>query len=88
MAGEIFENNARLEVIAMEVSKECGGIPLVIEVVGNALKGKKEYIWKAALDRLKNHAYVGMRTALERLRLSYDYLENDKSDEAKSFFLL
>ncbi|KAL7588281.1 hypothetical protein Lser_V15G40132 [Lactuca serriola] len=86
---EKLANDSSLEIIAKEVTEECGGLPLIIQAVGNALKNKKIDIWEAALDRLRKHAPLEIdqeiRKAFTHLKLSYDLLD---SKEAKSCFLL
>ncbi|KAL7587774.1 hypothetical protein Lser_V15G40140 [Lactuca serriola] len=86
---EKLANDSSLEKIAKEVTEECGGLPLIIQAVGNALKNKKIDIWEAALDRLRKHAPLEIdqeiRKAFTHLKLSYDLLD---SKEAKSCFLL
>ncbi|KAL7588282.1 hypothetical protein Lser_V15G40133 [Lactuca serriola] len=86
---EKLANNFSLEKIAKEVTEECGGLPLIIQAVGNALKNKKIDIWEAALDRLRKHAPLELdpeiSSAFTHLKLSYDLLD---SKEAKSCFLL
>ncbi|CAI9299265.1 unnamed protein product [Lactuca saligna] len=86
---EKLANDSGLEKIAKEVTEECGGLPLIIQAVGNALKNKKIDIWEAALDRLRKHAPLEIdqeiRKAFTHLKLSYDLLD---SKEAKSCFLL
>ncbi|XP_023747254.1 disease resistance protein At4g27190 [Lactuca sativa] len=86
---EKLANDSGLEKIAKEVTEECGGLPLIIQAVGNALKNKKIDIWEAALDRLRKHAPLELdpeiSSAFTHLKLSYDLLD---SKEAKSCFLL
>ncbi|CAH1419631.1 unnamed protein product [Lactuca virosa] len=86
---EKLANNSSLEKTAKEVTEECGGLPLIIQAVGNALKNRPIHIWKAALDRLRKHVPLEIapeiRKAFTHLKLSYDLLE---SKEAKSIFLL
>ncbi|KAL8235481.1 hypothetical protein R6Q59_021581 [Mikania micrantha] len=43
----------KLECIGQKCVKECGGLPLFIQVLGNALKGKEFRDWKTILDRLQ-----------------------------------
>ncbi|XP_023766436.2 probable disease resistance protein At1g61310 [Lactuca sativa] len=89
IVGEKLTNNDSLEKIAREVTEESGGLPLVIQVVGNTLKNKPIHIWEAALDRLQKHAPLEIapeiRKAFTHLKLSYDLLD---SKEVKSCFLL
>nr|XP_043638309.1 probable disease resistance protein At4g27220 [Erigeron canadensis] len=89
VVGEKVESDVDLKLVAMMVAEECGGLPLLIQAVGNALKNKNIDIWSSALSRLKKHAPIeinpDIRKAFTRLKLSYDYLE---IEEAKSCFLL
>ncbi|GJX07801.1 disease resistance protein-like protein [Tanacetum coccineum] len=89
VAGDRVETDVELRLIATEVTDECGGLPLIIQAIGNALRNKSVNLWEAALDRLKKHAPLDIapeiRKAFTHLKLSYDLLE---SEEAKSCFLL
>ncbi|GKA35766.1 NB-ARC domains-containing protein [Tanacetum coccineum] len=89
VVGEKVETDAKLKQVAMNVAKGCGGLPLILEVVGEALKNERIMEWEAALDRLQKHATPdidpNVRLAFAHLKLSYDYLE---SKEVKSCFLL
>ncbi|CAH1436022.1 unnamed protein product [Lactuca virosa] len=89
VVGERLDKDTRLKKIAKAVVQECGGLPLIIQVVGRALRNKPTDLWEATLDRLQNHAPLDIapeiRKAFTQLKLSYDYLE---SEEAKSCFLL
>ncbi|KAL7588134.1 hypothetical protein Lser_V15G39996 [Lactuca serriola] len=86
---EKIANQDRLEKIANDVSKECGGLPLLIEAVGNALKSKPIDRWEAALKQLQKNAPVDIdpeiRQAFTKLKLSYDLLG---SEVAKWCFLM
>ncbi|KAJ9565200.1 hypothetical protein OSB04_001166 [Centaurea solstitialis] len=55
VVGKDLETDLKLKEVAMDVSEKCGGLPLLIQVVGNALKDKNIELWDAALDSLKNH---------------------------------
>nr|GFD57505.1 NB-ARC domains-containing protein [Tanacetum cinerariifolium] len=87
--GEQVETDAEFNEIAKKIIGECGGLPLIIQVVGNALKNKSIELWKAALDQLRNHVTRDItpevKRAFNHIKLSYNYLE---SEEAKSSFLL
>ncbi|CAI9299246.1 unnamed protein product [Lactuca saligna] len=86
---EKLANDTSMEKIAKEVTKECGGLSLIIRAVGNDLKNKSIHVWEATLDRLRNHApleiHQEIRKTFTHLKLSYDLLG---SKEAKSCFLL
>ncbi|PWA47380.1 NB-ARC domains-containing protein [Artemisia annua] len=88
VAGVRVETEADLKRVAMKVAEECGGLPLFLKALGNALKTKSIEDWDKALTRLQEHApsridpEIG--NAFTRLKLSYDFLDN----EARLCFLL
>ncbi|PWA37569.1 NB-ARC domains-containing protein [Artemisia annua] len=88
VVGEEVERDAHLKRVAMKVAEECGGLPLFLKAVGNALKHKSIEDWDKALTRLQEHAPTRIDTeigkAFTRLKLSYDFLDN----EARLCFLL
>ncbi|TKY66610.1 Disease resistance protein [Spatholobus suberectus] len=76
-----------IQPVAAKVAKSCGGLPLLIVTVVEALKNKDLHAWKDALEQITNFdlegcLYSPVRSAIE---LSYDYLE---SQELKTLFLL
>ncbi|XP_028057315.1 uncharacterized protein LOC114261269 isoform X2 [Camellia sinensis] len=88
IVGDVLET-IDLRSIATQVAKECGGLPIAIITVGNALKKKGIHGWKDALHLLKDSAprnIKGMHGKVyANIELSYNSLE---SEEAKSCFLL
>ncbi|KAH7843550.1 hypothetical protein Vadar_018054 [Vaccinium darrowii] len=78
-----------LREIARAVCKECQGLPVAINALGVALKGKDMNAWQDALDKLNNNMLKeieGINPKLyTSLKLSYDCLD---SEDAKSCFLL
>nr|GEY83783.1 hypothetical protein [Tanacetum cinerariifolium] len=86
--GDGVETNANLKRVAMKVVEECVGLSLFLKAVGNALKTKSIKNWERALTRLQEDAPSSIdpeiTQAFTRLKLSYDFLEN----EAQSCFLL
>ena len=79
-----------LPPMAVDVAKECAGLPVAIVTVAKALRGEKDLaIWRNALEELKTSTPVDIGEVNEKvyscLQLSYHHL---KSDEAKSLFLL
>ncbi|KAK6933590.1 NB-ARC [Dillenia turbinata] len=88
MAGDCV-TSAEVEPVAIEVAKECGGLPLAIVVVARALKDKNPTRWKDALRQLQVSAPTNIKgmhkDVYSRLQLSYDYLDGE---EIKHFFLL
>ncbi|KAI9162369.1 hypothetical protein LWI28_026612 [Acer negundo] len=88
-AGACIEQHG-LQLLASEVAKRCGGLPIAIVTIAKALKDKQEHEWKNALRELKRPSsenLVGSVTAeaYSCIRLSYNQLN---SDELKSTFLL
>ncbi|KAM0044598.1 putative P-loop containing nucleoside triphosphate hydrolase, leucine-rich repeat domain superfamily [Helianthus debilis subsp. tardiflorus] len=82
------EWNDTLKEVALKIVKECGGLPLFIQVVGKALKDKEIKIWEAALRRLQapiDGDVTYKKEGILQLKLSYDHLEDEV---AKSCFLL
>uniref|UniRef100_A0A2N9F9P7 Uncharacterized protein n=1 Tax=Fagus sylvatica TaxID=28930 RepID=A0A2N9F9P7_FAGSY len=72
--------------IAVEVIKECGGLPIAITVVGHALKSKKVLnVWKNALRQLKtaNPVDAKDKEVYNCIKLSYKFL----TEEGKKLFL-
>ncbi|XP_059276995.1 probable disease resistance protein At4g27220 [Lycium ferocissimum] len=78
----------RLKVVAKDVSKECGGLPLAIVTVGRALRRENDLRqWIIALSQLKSATgrIEGMENRVfARLRFSYERL---KDNVTKSCFL-
>ncbi|KAI8558287.1 hypothetical protein RHMOL_Rhmol04G0079600 [Rhododendron molle] len=78
-----------LREIAWEVCKECQGLPVAINAIGAALKGKDTYAWRDALDKLKNSMLKDIEGIDQKvyasLKWSFDQLD---SEDAKSCFLL
>nr|XP_043638298.1 probable disease resistance protein At4g27220 [Erigeron canadensis] len=74
---------------SIKVVEECGGLPLLIQAFGNALKDENIKSWEWALTQLQKHAPSDVDDEIQKsfthLQLSYDYL---KSEKAKSCFLL
>ena len=87
--GDSVEGNNELRPIAIEVVKECGGLPIAIVTVANALKDESVDVWKNALHELRTSASTSIYGVEEMvyacLELSYNRLKDDK---VKSLFLL
>ena len=86
-AGDIVDTHA-LRDLAMDVAKECGGLPLAIVTLGRALRDKNKVVWKQVLQELQRSNPANIKDMYARvftsLEMSYNYLE---SEEAKSCFL-
>ncbi|KAF8391529.1 hypothetical protein HHK36_023834 [Tetracentron sinense] len=78
-----------LNVVAREVAKYCGGLPMALVTVGRALGDEDIKEWKKAASRLKEfkatHNEDVDQDVFSCLKLSYDYV---KGEETKSCFLL
>ncbi|XP_071741176.1 probable disease resistance protein At4g27220 [Rutidosis leptorrhynchoides] len=83
VVGDKVETDIELKLVAMEVVKECGGLPLMLNVIGNTLKNRDVRSWKAALTQLQKNVPAdidpSIKKAFTRLKLSYDYLENEEA---------
>ncbi|KAH9649095.1 Disease resistance protein [Citrus sinensis] len=77
------------QLIADEIVERCGGLPVALSTVANALKTKELDFWKDALNQLRSSnlgEIHGMQANVyTSIKLSYDSLV---SEEAKSLFLL
>ncbi|XP_054777311.1 probable disease resistance protein At4g27220 [Prosopis cineraria] len=78
------------EDVVASIVKECGGLPIAIVAMARALKSRSLNDLKDALVRLQNYvptysANEELKEAYNSLKLSYDYLKNEK---AKNLFLL
>jgi hypothetical protein len=84
----------KLDGLAKDISKACGGLPLSIEVMGQFLKkyshpsyeDEREALWKKALDKLQEAKSLdgsAVDRLWARLKISYDDLDEDH----KSMFL-
>ena len=87
LAGDSLEDQ-NLQLIAIEVSEECAGLPLALATGANALKNKSESQWKNALQQLRQPSYINctkmQKVIYSAIQLSYNHLENP---EVQSFFL-
>ncbi|KAK2986564.1 hypothetical protein RJ640_022442 [Escallonia rubra] len=87
-AGNCIED-AGINPVAMAVLNECGGLPLIIRAVGEALKDGELFQWNDAERQFKNFTprnIVNLDDQVYKtLELSFDKL---KPEEAKSCLLL
>ncbi|KAM7495565.1 hypothetical protein LguiB_030174 [Lonicera macranthoides] len=83
-AGEIVDS-AALSGVAMEIAKECRGLPLALVTVGRALQDNEIGEWKMALQHLRKSIPMNINEYKQYIfsciKLSYDHLksEDDKS---------
>ncbi|KAG8479960.1 hypothetical protein CXB51_024974 [Gossypium anomalum] len=86
-AGDCVES-CDLKPTAMEVAKKCAGLPIAIATVAGALRNKRLFEWKNALQELERHSssnFTGITNVRKLIELSFNYLE---SEEVKLTFLL
>ncbi|KAI8006686.1 Disease resistance protein [Camellia lanceoleosa] len=87
--GGAVNNAPTLNCVAMEVARECQGLPLALVTIARALRDRDIEEWRTALQQLKKSKSVSIDDTEESvfscLRLSYEYL---RSDEMKLCFLL
>ncbi|TYK07712.1 disease resistance protein [Cucumis melo var. makuwa] len=83
------DTDPEMEAVAIELADECGGLPLSLATVGQALKGKGLPSWNDALQGMKFPGepsnYGVNKVAYLSLKVSYKSLN---TDEARSLFLL
>ncbi|XP_012442120.2 disease resistance protein At4g27190-like [Gossypium raimondii] len=97
-AWTLFEKKAGLDgssddsikILANQIVKKCGGLPIAIVPLGSALKGKTHHWWQAAHRRLEDRRLTEIEDVNEEnayvcLEASFDYLKNM---ETKTCFLL
>ncbi|KAH9754248.1 AAA domain-containing protein [Citrus sinensis] len=88
MAGDYIEGS-EFKWVAREVAKECAGLPVSIVTVARALRNKRLFEWKDALEQLRRPSSTNFKdiqpTAYKAIELSYVKLEGD---ELKNIFLL
>ncbi|KAI3896302.1 hypothetical protein MKX03_009666 [Papaver bracteatum] len=70
-----------LQIVAREVVKECGYLPLALVTVGRALQNKDKLEWDYIAHQLKSYNFndiEGMTSEVYTpIKLSYDFLGND-----------
>ncbi|XP_038699684.1 disease resistance protein RPS2-like [Tripterygium wilfordii] len=87
-AGDII-NSPTMITMAEKLVKECGGLPIALVTVGNAMRDKDLEEWKEAALELENSRPTNVedmeKNVFKCIKFSYDYLVDE---EAKSCFLL
>lgn len=81
--------DTRIPELARQVAEMCGGLPLVLCVIGRSMCTKKNYkLWVDAVNRLEkskvHNNLVGDDDIFNILRYSFDGLHDD---EARGCFL-
>ncbi|XP_060675399.1 disease resistance protein At4g27190 isoform X2 [Ziziphus jujuba] len=89
IVGDQLIRNPEIQALAIEIVKECAGLPIALETVASALKKKDYPIWSNALRELRRSAPTNIKgmnkNVYSSIKLSYDFLE---STEAKSLLLI
>ncbi|XP_038696084.1 probable disease resistance protein At4g27220 [Tripterygium wilfordii] len=86
MAGDVLKVRNLLP-IAIEISKRCGGLPILINTVARSLRNRKDlHTWKVALEQLEKFKNAEFDARVySTLELSYNHLS---SNDMKELFLL
>ncbi|KAM3356867.1 disease resistance protein like [Capsicum galapagoense] len=78
-AGDVA-NLEYIKKLAVDIARECGGLPLAITVIGSSMRGKTRVeLWQDALDSLtrsKPHSKVVEDKVYGVIKWSYDSLES------------
>ncbi|XP_042754878.1 uncharacterized protein LOC111902518 [Lactuca sativa] len=80
--GVAKQNDRELNQIGTEIVRECGCLPLAINLVASRLKFEEKAAWRDTLRRFQNK---NLDYVQESVKISYDYI---KEDEEKEIFLL
>ncbi|XP_031123414.1 TMV resistance protein N-like [Ipomoea triloba] len=59
---------------SMKAVKRCDGLPLALEILGSSLAGKHLDVWESTIKKLEA---IPNNRILDKLRLSYDSLQDD-----------
>ncbi|KAK3200431.1 hypothetical protein Dsin_023846 [Dipteronia sinensis] len=88
-AGSCIEQSDDFQVLAKDVARACGGLPIAIVTIASALKNKEEFEWKNALTKLTTSSSNNFEGVVAKtyscIEISYNQL---KEEELKSTFLL
>ncbi|MED6139054.1 hypothetical protein PIB30_080271 [Stylosanthes scabra] len=84
VGGDVM-NKAEIRLIAEDIAKQCGGLPIALVTVGKALRGKGEkYVWENALKDLRTSS-ASFSDVEKCIELSYTLL--DKRNAKDLLFL-
>ncbi|GKV26341.1 hypothetical protein SLEP1_g35666 [Rubroshorea leprosula] len=88
IAGNEIEKSD-LQLTAMEITKECAGLPLAVDTLATALKCRSSHAWRDALRELKRPSpsnFEGISENVYRaIEMSYKHLE--RKDLQQTFLL-
>ncbi|KAL5825211.1 hypothetical protein ACOSQ3_021274 [Xanthoceras sorbifolium] len=78
---ETLNGHPDIPLLAKEVTKECGGLPLTLISIGRAMAGKiqrQEWEFAISILRMFSHEFSGMEKGVySLLKFSYDCLPSD-----------
>ncbi|XP_049387658.1 disease resistance protein At4g27190-like [Solanum stenotomum] len=78
-AGDVA-NRVDIQPSAMDIARECGGLPLAITVIGTSMRGKSRVeLWEDALESLRMCEPCDedvIHEVYKVIKLSFDYLES------------
>ncbi|XP_062204944.1 disease resistance protein SUMM2-like [Phragmites australis] len=92
-AGDRLNKNAQIRCYAKIIVEKCGGLPLALKIVGQAMASKEsESEWKYVvmlLEQSKFHKVPDAeRDLYSVLYISYDHLQNERTQQCFLFFCL
>ncbi|KAL9246193.1 hypothetical protein vseg_019758 [Gypsophila vaccaria] len=81
-SGDIVES-IDLRLVAEEVVRECGGLPIALVTVGRVLRNKEPRIWEDAAYELRQSRPLNIKGMHEKvfgcLKISFDQFQNEDS---------
>ncbi|KAK2986566.1 hypothetical protein RJ640_022444 [Escallonia rubra] len=86
-AGNRIEDEG-INPVAMDVLKECGGLPLIIRAVGEALRDRELPEWEDALQQFTNFTPQNIVNLDDQVYMTLELSFNKLKPEAKSCLLL
>ncbi|KAK9676208.1 hypothetical protein RND81_11G061500 [Saponaria officinalis] len=80
-SGDIVES-IDLRLVAKEVVRECGGLPIALVTVGRVLRNKEPRIWEDAAYELRQSRPLNIKGMHEKvfacLKISFDQFQNEE----------
>ncbi|XP_076919871.1 disease resistance protein At4g27190-like [Bidens hawaiensis] len=82
----LSDADGELRKIGEDILKKCGGLPIAIKTIANALKNEENDAWEVARWNLQRHNLKDIDGVAKKVfHISYEYL---KEDEDKATFVL
>ncbi|KAK6781492.1 hypothetical protein RDI58_019288 [Solanum bulbocastanum] len=86
--GDVANWPVDIEPLAMDIARECGGLPLAITVIATSMRGKSRVeLWEDALKSLRMSEPCDndvMHDVYKVIKLSFDYLESRDTELSRS----